>query len=165
MVSTCGATGLCTDEGTTRFITRPVKSKAKVPLYMIGTEGAKDSIHGWLSVTKTGPRYCHFTMQHDFEYFKELVSEHAVNKKDSKGRPVRVWEVRKGYKRNEALDIFVGTLAILERLNPNMEKLALKMNVPVALERKSARKPAPERKSEPREEAPVTGMRSRPSWR
>lgn len=147
------------------LITRPVRSKARVPLYMIGTEGAKDSIHGWLSVVKTGPRYCHFSMQHDFEYFKELVSEHGVNKKDSKGRPVRVWEVRKGYKRNEALDIFVGTLAILERLNPNMERLAAKMNVPGTTEKKPARQPAPERKRETREEAPAASMRNRPSWR
>lgn len=147
------------------LITRPVKSKAKVPLYQIGTEGAKDSIHGWLTVTKRGPRCCHFTKQHDFEYFRELVSEHAVNKKDKKGRPVRVWEVRKGYKRNEALDIFVGTLAILERLNPNMERLAAKMNVPVATQKKATTRPVPERKRETREEAPVSGMRNRPSWR
>lgn len=105
------------------LISRPVKSKSKVPLYMIGTEGAKDSIHGWLNTVKPGPRCCHFSKQHDYEYFRELCSERAVNKKDAKGRPVRVWIVRDGYKRNEALDIFVGTLAILERLNPNLKKL------------------------------------------
>ena len=106
------------------LISRPAKTKAKVPLYLIGTEGAKDSIHGWLGVVKSGPRFCHFSMNHDYEYFRELCAERAINKKDSKGRPVRVWVVRDGYKRNEALDIFVGTLAVLERINPKLEQFA-----------------------------------------
>jgi len=126
------------------LISRPAKTKAKVPLYLIGTEGAKDSIHGWLTVTKPGPRCCHFSMKHDYEYFKELCSERAVNKKDTKGRPVRVWVIRDGYKRNEALDIFVGNLAILERLNPNLKKLDKNLRAQV---------PAPEVK-EPESSAP-----------
>jgi phage terminase large subunit GpA-like protein len=129
------------------LISRPAKTKAKVPLYLIGTEGAKDSIYGWLTVTKSGPRCCHFSMTHDFEYFKELVSERAVNKKDAKGRPVRVYVVRDGYKRNEALDIFVGNLAILERLNPNMKKLAKNLRDQCAV-RETKEAPEPEKELE-----------------
>lgn len=107
------------------LFTRPSKaSKAKSPTYMIGTEAGKDTLAGWLQTEDPGPRYCHFPHTFGFEFFRQLCSEHPRWKKDSRGRPVKVWELRKGYQRNEALDVWVGNLAVFSILNPNLEKIS-----------------------------------------
>jgi phage terminase large subunit GpA-like protein len=109
---------------------KPIKGKPslnnaqKVPLYMIGTEAAKDTMAGWLSSTEPGPYYQHFPRTFGFEFFRQLCAEEPHWKKDAQGRPVKVWRIRKGYKRNEGLDLKVGNLAVYEILNPSMEALA-----------------------------------------
>ena len=100
------------------------KNKAKVPLYTVGTEAAKDSLFGWFSVDQPGPRYQHFPTVYGFEFFRQLCSEAPRWKKDPRGRMVKVYELRKGYVRNEGLDLRVYSLAVLEILNPNLDKLA-----------------------------------------
>lgn len=99
------------------------KTKPRAPLYEIGTEAAKDTIFSWLNVFEEGPRYQHFPMTYDFEYFRGLCSEAPQRKRDSRGRYVKVWVVKKGYKRNEPIDLFVYNLAVLEIVNPDLEKL------------------------------------------
>ncbi len=96
----------------------------KVPLYMIGTETAKDSIFEWLTAEEPGPYYQHFPRTYDFEFFRQLVSEEPAYKRDTGGRPVKYYRVRKGYHRNEGLDLKAYNLAVYGILNPNMEKLA-----------------------------------------
>lgn len=109
---------------------KPLKGKPstnnayKVPLYMIGTETAKDSIYEWLTAEESGPYYQHFPRTYDFEFFRQLVAEEPAYKRDTGGRPVKYYRVRKGYKRNEGLDLKVYNLATYAILNPNMEKLA-----------------------------------------
>lgn len=100
------------------------KNKAKIPLYTVGTEAAKDSIFGWFSVEAPGPRYQHFPLTYGFEFFRQLCAEAPKWKKDNRGRMVKVYEIRKGYQRNEGLDLKVYNLAAFEILNPNLEKLA-----------------------------------------
>lgn len=109
---------------------KPLKGKPstnnayKVPLYMIGTETAKDSIFEWLTAEEPGPYYQHFPRTYDFEFFRQLVSEEPAFKRDTGGRLVKYYRIRKGYHRNEGLDLKGYNLAVYAILNPNMEKLA-----------------------------------------
>jgi phage terminase large subunit GpA-like protein len=108
---------------------KPIKGKPsmnnayKVPLYMIGTENAKETVYEWLSAENPGPYYQHFPRSFGFEFFRQLCAEEAIWTKDSKGRSVKVFRTRKGYQRNEGLDLKVGNLAVYKILNPVIEKL------------------------------------------
>lgn len=96
--------------------------KVKVPVFMVGTDTAKATIYARLNILDPGPRYMHWPkgFGYDSEYFKQLTAE-SVRTEWRKGVPVRVW--RKERDRNEALDIRVYALAVVEILNPNMKKL------------------------------------------
>lgn len=112
------------------LISKPsTKNKGKIRLYSLGTETAKDSLFSWMNKEKPGPRFMHFPASYGFEYFRQLTSEKAIQAKDRRGRAVRVWVKKKGYQRNEALDIRVLNLAAFEILNPNLEKLARGLQV------------------------------------
>lgn len=101
------------------------KNRRRVRLYTVGTETAKDSLIAWLQVTEPGPRHMHFPRTYGLEYFRQLCSEKGFNRKDKRtGRTVRVWAKKKGYNRNEALDLRVYNLAAFDILNPNLEKLS-----------------------------------------
>jgi len=108
---------------------KPIKGKPsmnnayKVPLYMIGTENAKETVYEWLSAENPGPYYQHFPRTFGFEFFRQLCAEEGIWKKDSKGRSVNVFRTRKGYHRNEGLDLKVGNLAVYKILNPVIEKI------------------------------------------
>jgi phage terminase large subunit GpA-like protein len=94
------------------IISPPSKSMIKkgIPLYLIGTDTAKDMIYGRLKIKEPGPGYCHFPDHYPGEYFKQLSSEKLV-KKWVNGKKVREWvKIRK---RNEVLDCRVGALAAL----------------------------------------------------
>jgi phage terminase large subunit GpA-like protein len=101
---------------------RPSQGKYGVNLYVLGTEEGKSTLFSWLTSAE-GSRFCHFPKTYDLEYFRMLCSERPIRKKDSRGRLVQVWEKRKGYTRNEALDIRVGNIADKEMLNPNYKAL------------------------------------------
>ncbi len=129
---------------------RPTKGKYGIPVYVLGTEGGKDTLFAWLTA-EVGPRYCHFPMTYDFEYFRMLCSEAPKRKKDSRGRTVIVWEKRPGYVRNEALDVRVGNIAIREILNPNYEKLGKSLQMATeATDQKPAQEKSEPVKSQPR---------------
>ena len=122
------------------IISKPsTKNKGKVRLYSIGTETAKDSLFSWMNFEKPGPRFMHFPRSYGFEFFRQLTSEKAVQKKDGRGRLSRVWVKKKGYQRNEALDIRCLNLAAFEILNPNMDKLSRSL----ADQARDYRKPSP----------------------
>ncbi len=98
--------------------------KPRAPLYEIGTEAAKDTITSGLNVFDQNANHYHFfPKSYGFEYFRGLCSEAPVRKKDSRGRYVKVWVVKKGYKRNEPIDLNVYNLAAYEIANPNLDKL------------------------------------------
>ena len=121
------------DAGAPLIPHRPSKSKYGVPFYMLGVSEGKDDLFSWLTAGQDrdgqmlhiGPRACHWTTDYDFEYFRMLCSEAPRWDKDRKtGELVKVWSLRDGYVRNEALDIRVGNMAVREILNPNYAKLA-----------------------------------------
>jgi phage terminase large subunit GpA-like protein len=150
---------------------KPIKGKPslnnsyKVPLYMIGTEAAKDTIFGRLDVAAPGPYYQHFHRTYGYEFFRQLCSEEGKQVKDKRGRTVKIYTVRKGYNRNEALDLKVGNLAVFEILNPNMERIIENLKAGGIVRRpKEKAEPVEERKNI-RESMPSAGDRSRPNWR
>ena len=82
-------------------------------LYVIGVDSLKATVAGRLR-TPQGPGAMHFPLSVDREYFEQLNAE-FVKTTYSRGRPVRVWERRKG-RRAEALDCTVYAYAALHGL-------------------------------------------------
>ena len=103
---------------------RPMKDRYRVNLITIGTEEAKDLLHERLQIEEPGPGYMHYHTGYSLEYFRQLTAEHAVKKYDSRGHTYRVWELKHSDARNEALDLRVINLAMVELLNPKFEVLA-----------------------------------------
>ena len=66
------------------------------------------------------------TIRYDEEYFKMLTAEHCVTR-FHKAVARREWVLKKGQRRNEALDIFVYNFVALKILNPNFEVLEKNM--------------------------------------
>jgi len=67
-----------------------------------------------------------FPIHYDEEYFAMLTAEHCVTR-FHKGVARREWVLKKGQRRNEALDIFVYNFVALKILNPNFEVLEKNM--------------------------------------
>ncbi|MBI3582386.1 MAG: phage terminase large subunit family protein [Nitrospinae bacterium] len=99
---------------------RKGNDKNKVTLIMIGTETAKDTLFARLQIEAPGPGYVHFSDSLDYDFFKQLCAEQCLTKYKG-GRPYRVWDKKRKDARNEALDLFVGNLAVIELLNPNFD--------------------------------------------
>ena len=80
------------------------KNLAKIPLFSVGVNVAKDDIYSKLVVDVPGPGYMHFPdkPQYDKAYFDQL----TVERRDASGRWVNI-----GKKRNEAIDCRVYALA------------------------------------------------------
>ena len=105
------------------------QNKRPVPLMMIGTDTAKSllftlieiakPVHGDSHLPISG--YCHFPLSEDYsqEYFEMLTAE-EIRYRTSYGHKERYWYQTRP--RNEALDIFVGNLAVIHRLNPVWEE-------------------------------------------
>jgi phage terminase large subunit GpA-like protein len=92
---------------------RPSRNnKGKVPLFIVGVDACKEAIYARLRLEESGPGCCHFPMERDVEYFKQLTAE-AVVTRYHKGRPTREWKKRDS-DRNEALDCRVYALASLQ---------------------------------------------------
>lgn len=96
------------------------KDKGKVTLINIGTETAKDTLFARLQIEAPGSGYVHFSDALDYDFFKQLCAEQCLTKYKG-GRPYRVWEKKRQDARNEAIDLMVGNLAVIELLNPNFE--------------------------------------------
>ena len=92
---------------------RPSRPKpGRPPLYIVGTDTAKETVIARLSLEEAGPGCCHFPIGRDLDYFEMLTAEKPV-RSYIKGVPVRKW-VSRG--RNEALDCRVYALAALHGL-------------------------------------------------
>lgn len=80
----------------------------KTPLIIIGVDAGKTLVYGRLALTERGAGYCHFPLEEDrgytLDFFKGLTAEKKVQRYE-KGRKKEVWEVKRGYIRNEPLDI------------------------------------------------------------
>jgi len=97
-------------------------NKLGVRLFIIGTDTAKEIVYGRLQILEPGPGYCHFPMTYDEDYFDQLTAEQCVTRW-SKGVARRIWELKKGKKRNEALDLFYGNYAALKILDPDFQSI------------------------------------------
>ena len=88
-------------------------------LFPIGVDQAKDVFFRRLQITEPGPGYIHFPEQQedglDSEFFVQLGAERAIVKY-RKGVPRR--EYHQTRKRNEAIDLFVYSMAVLQILGP-----------------------------------------------
>ena len=100
-------------------------NRRKVPLFPLGVDTIKGTLHSRLKVERPGPGYCHFPREiklgYDETYFKGLVSERMVTKR-VRGKERIVWEPRSKNARNEPLDIRVYATGALEILNPDLER-------------------------------------------
>lgn len=100
---------------------RPTKNNLrKTKLFPIGTHATKELIFSRLKITEVGPGYCHFPLDYDQEYFKQLTAEKIVTRYH-KGFPKR--DFIKTRTRNEALDCRVYAIAALTILNVNFKAL------------------------------------------
>ena len=99
------------------------KAGGKLPIFLIGTDTAKEDIFHRLGIDEEGPGFCHFSDRLDLEYYRQLTAEKLV-KKYERGREVRKWVKRRD--RNEALDCEVYALAAMNILNPDFVALAKK---------------------------------------
>jgi phage terminase large subunit GpA-like protein len=96
-------------------------NRMRVRLFFVGTDAAKDSIYGRLKTAAPGPRYMHFPLEADDDYFDQLVAEKVV-KEQINGRWRRSYKLPRG-KRNEVLDCEVLALVALELASVRKEKL------------------------------------------
>lgn len=78
--------------------------KKGIKLWLVGTDTAKDLLHGRLSVKEAGPGYVHFSSDLPAEFYTQLTAEHRILQKTSSGE-VHRW-IKKGV-RNEVLDCTV----------------------------------------------------------
>lgn len=131
------------------LVRRPSTSNiAKVSLFTIGTDTAKDALFGKIRIGQT-----HFPMSVDEEYFRQLTAE-VLDKRMRMGRPVRFY--KQVYDRNETLDCFVYSYVAVNILNPDFDVLAKKINPPDEEEKKEV--------EEEKKEVPVTFVK-RPNQR
>ena len=77
-------------------------------MFSIGVNTAKELMFGRLRIPELGPGYCHFPVDYEDEYFKQLTAEKCVTK-FHKGFPRREWI--KTRPRNDALDCRVYNMA------------------------------------------------------
>jgi len=104
------------------FLSRASKNNvAKINLFILGVNTAKDTIHAWLKIDKPGHCYMHFPFEYNEDFFKQLTSEVRIYRKG-----VRIWEKKAGAK-NEALDCRIYSMAALGLINANLEKLAVSL--------------------------------------
>ena len=106
------------------IVSRPNRSNsAKVALFSIGVDSAKELIYSRLKIEEAGAGYCHFPIGngYDDEYFEQLTAEKAVVRIKN-GMKTRTWQKTRA--RNEALDVRVYALAAFVNLNANLDQLA-----------------------------------------
>lgn len=110
--------------------------KRGVKLWMVGTDTAKDLIHGRLQVTQPGPGCVHFPKAMPVEFYQQLTAEVRVLQKAATGEQHR-W-VKVGGRRNEALDCTVYALFSAQSLDLHKytdrlwAKLEAAVNPPIA---------------------------------
>lgn len=98
-----------------------MNNKGGIPLYMIGTDSAKEVIYNRLSIDneeQSAPGYMHFNLYADPDYFQGLLSEALEIDRVTK---IPKWV--KVFERNEPLDCEVGNLFLLRLTRANLLKI------------------------------------------
>ena len=83
-------------------------------MWFVGTDTAKDLLHGRLQVTQPGPGCVHFSRHLPREFFEQLTSESRVPVRTSRGEEYR-W-IKPAGRRNEVLDCTVYVLFCIQAL-------------------------------------------------
>jgi phage terminase large subunit GpA-like protein len=106
------------------LVGRPSKAnKARVDLFPVGTDTAKELLFSRLKIEQPGPGYMHFGGRLDDEFFRQMTAEKKVERRV---RGFVTYEWKKTRARNEALDLAVLNMVALDILNPNLRALAQK---------------------------------------
>jgi phage terminase large subunit GpA-like protein len=92
--------------------------KRSLKLWFVGTDTAKDLLHGRLQVTSPGPGYIHFSAELPPEFYKQLTAEKRVPVRTHRGVEHR-W-VKPSGARNEALDCTVYAIFAAHVLGTNV---------------------------------------------
>jgi len=108
-----------------------VSRSRKQPIFLLRVNTAKEAIYSRLNLEEFGPGYIHVPLSVDLAFVGQMVSERVVTRFRF-GMPVKTFEE---HGRNEALDILVGSLAMLDILRPNYNKLSQNLNTPVEQEK------------------------------
>lgn len=147
-----GVQGRANTESNTRLVMDRVhtNNKFKVPIILAGVDTAKEVIYSRLieyDQTKAQMHFCDDLGGEGSEvvadYFKQLTAEEQTKVLNRRtGRHRSEWRIRKGHKRNEALDLEVYNLAGLHVLNVNL-KLEHKRFLQRIAESKAAENEAP----------------------
>ncbi len=112
--------------GPKQFINRPTKTSAvETLLYTLGVDEAKTNLYSALLLEETGAQFCHFPTGrgYDSDFFKQLTAEHRISRYKM-GKQTFIWEKKRGFPRNEALDIRILNMASVQLLNVNFTRLA-----------------------------------------
>ncbi|MDI6808246.1 MAG: phage terminase large subunit family protein [Candidatus Eisenbacteria bacterium] len=105
------------------LVGRPTTSNlAKVKLFPIGVDTAKDILFARLKIEESGPGYMHSPARFDDEFFKQLSAEKAVTKY-RRGFPYREYRKVTPQARNEAIDLKVLNFAALAISGVNVDKI------------------------------------------
>ncbi len=132
---------------------RASRSKTNDAFWKIGTNAAKDAVYARLRIDppdngQVKPGYIHFPAEENFgpEYFEQLTVETREVRKRA-GQPYVIWEDHG--KRNEALDTFVGALAVRRSL-PRRIQMDVEYDIPsTSSDKPAAPAPAASRKVKP----------------
>jgi len=100
--------------------------KYKATFIPVGVDTAKELIYSRLKVQEHGAGYSHFPAHYDQHYFDMLTAEKCIPK-FVRGKASRLWVLKSGGRRNEALDCRVYAMAALELLNPNLNMIEKRM--------------------------------------
>lgn len=96
------------------------RSKAPVPLFLVGADVCKTLVYRRLRIAEPGPGFCHFPSTYDEEYFRGLTAEKRITRMR---RGFEVIEWVKARPRNEPLDLRAMSIAALSILNPVWDAL------------------------------------------
>lgn len=114
--------------------------KRGVKLWDVGTDTAKDLLHGRLMVREPGPGYVHFPSGLPAEFYHQLTAEGRVYQRTANGGTYR-WVKRRPNGRNETLDCTVYSLFCAQQLDLHRYTQAMWDRLRIAVE--------PEREIEP----------------
>jgi phage terminase large subunit GpA-like protein len=100
------------------------QNRTRTILRTVNVDDAKTIIFNRLQIEKPGPGYCHFPAHYTADYYTQLTNEERVAK-HRKGVLVGYEWRKKG--RNEPLDCRAYALGAKEFLNPNMQRLKVRL--------------------------------------